>query len=100
MYEFDYENKLRYQTEPKCIYVQVNECGVCTKDISLANEITRLLMPTSQSLLTCNLFKHSNTKIPNIVLIIGLWQTQTVVHRELTKKALFATDIHVPPKWL
>lgn len=71
MYEFDYENKLRYQTEPKCIYVQVKGCGVCL----LANEITRLLMPTSQSLLTCNLLKgekQSNTKIPNIVLIIGL----------------------------
>lgn len=77
MYEFDYENKLRYQTEPKCIYVhvQVKGCGVCPEDISLANEITRLLMPTSQSLLTCNLLKgekQSNTKIPNIVLIIGL----------------------------
>lgn len=75
MYEFDYENKLRYQTKPKCIYVQVKGCGVCPEDISLANEITRLLMPTSQSLLTCNLLKgekQSNTKIPNIVLIIGL----------------------------
>lgn len=75
MYEFDYENKLRYQTEPKCIYVQVKGCGVCPEDISLANEIKRLLMPTSQSLLTCNLLKgekQSNTKIPNIVLIIGL----------------------------
>lgn len=40
MYEFDYENKLRYQTEPKCIYVRVKGCGVCPEDISLANEIT------------------------------------------------------------
>lgn len=65
MYEFDYENKLRYQTEPKCIYVQVKGCGVCIEEISLANAITRLLMPISQSLLTCNLLKgekQSNTK--------------------------------------
>lgn len=75
MYEFDYENKLRYQTEPMYKYVQVKGYSVCTEDIPLANEITRLLMPTSQSLLTCNLLKgekQSNTKIPNIVLIIGL----------------------------
>lgn len=55
MYEFDYENELRYQTEPMYKYVQVKGNGVCTEDISLANEITRLLMPTTQSLLTINM---------------------------------------------
>lgn len=55
MCQSEYENKSIYQTELKCIYMyKYKGYSVCTEGISLVNEITRLLMPTSQFLFTIN----------------------------------------------